>query len=155
MFGTPMLVVVVVFYFFVGGAFNSDDKLFLGTLSLTLYFSTFMAKLYESAFSAVNDNQFIISDIFGFSKIQMYRYIILPQMLRIMIPPLTGQFATIVKSTALLYLIGFNELYYVITTVQSKTFGYSEGFILMMILYLCITIPLIRLTEFLERRMRR
>jgi polar amino acid transport system permease protein len=154
MFGTPMLVVVIVFYFFIGTAFGIDSKLFWGMTSLTLYFAPFMMKLYISAFKAVNDNQFIICDIFGFSKIQMYRYVILPQMIKIMTPPLTGQLATIIKSTSLLYLIGYNELYYVITTVQSRTFGYTEGYILMMVLYLVITIPLIKFTVYLERRMK-
>lgn len=151
MFGSPMLVVVIVFYFFVGTALQVDNKLFLGTASLTLYFAPFMMKLYISAYESIDRNQVIISDLFGFSKWQMYRYVILPQMLRIMLPPLSGNLATIIKSSSLLYLIGFSELYYTLTTVQSRTFAFTEGYLIMMVLYLIITVPLIKLTGYLEK----
>lgn len=154
MFGSPMLVVVIVFYFFIGTAIGVDSKLFLGTASLTLYFSPFMMKLYISAYESIDRNQVIVCDLFGFSKWQMYRYVILPQMLRIMLPPLSGNLATIIKSSSLLYLIGFNELYYNLTTVQSKTFAVTEGYIMMMVMYLIITVPLIKLTDRLEERIK-
>ena len=154
MFGSPMLVIVIVFYFFVGTAMHIDSKFFLGTASLTLYFAPFMMKLYISAYESIDRNQVIICDLFGFGKYQMYRYVILPQMFRIMLPPLSGNLATIIKSSSLLYLIGFHELYYGITTVQSKTFAYTEGYIMMMVLYLIITIPLIKLTDYLEKRIK-
>lgn len=152
MFGSPMLVVVIVFYFFIGPAFGITDKLFLGILALTLYFAPFMMKLYQSAFESVDERQFIVCDIFGFSNFQMYYYVIFPQMLRIMFPPLSGNLANIIKSTSLLYLIGFKELYYTITNVQSKTLAYTEGYFLMIVLYLIITVPLIKLTYYLEKR---
>jgi len=154
MFGSPMLVVVIVFYFFIGTALKIDNKLILGILSLTIYFAPFMMKLYVSAFESIDKNQIVVCDIFGFNKIQMYRYIILPQMFKIMLPPLSGNLSTIIKSSSLLYLIGFNELFYNLSTVQSKTFAYTEGYLLMLILYLLITIPLLRLTEYLEERIK-
>lgn len=150
MFGSPMLVVVIVFYFFIGTAIGINSKLFLGIISLSLYFGPFMMKLYISAFEGIEKNQFIVCDLFGFSKFQMYRYVIFPQMFKIMLPPLSGQLATIIKSSSLLYLIGFNELYYNLTTVQAKTFAYTEGYIIMMGLYLIITVPLCKLTDYLE-----
>ncbi len=92
MFGSPMLVVVIVFYFFIGTAFGISDKLFLGVLSLTLYFS-------------IDEQQFLVCDIFGFTKFQMYYYIIFPQIIRIMLPPLSANLATVIKSSSLLYLM--------------------------------------------------
>jgi len=150
MFGSPMLVVVIVSYFFIGTAMHIDNRLFVGTAGLTLYFAPFMMKLYISAYESVDRNQVVVCDLFGFTKWQMYHYVILPQMIRIMLPPLSGNLATIIKSTSLLYLIGFHELYYSLTTVQSRTYAYTEGYFIMMILYLIITIPLIKLTGYLE-----
>lgn len=151
MFGSPMLVIVIVFYFFVGTAFHNDNELLLGIIGLTLYFAPFMMKLYISAYESIDKNQIIVSDLFGFSKIQMYRYIIFPQMIRIMLPPLSGNLATIIKSSSLLYLIGFNELYYNLTTIQAKNYTFTEGYIIMLVLYLVITIPLLKLTAYLEK----
>ncbi len=154
MFGSPMLVVVIIFHFFIGTAFHMSNKLFLGILSLTLYFAPFMMKLYQGAYDSIDEKQFLVCDIFGFSKMQMYYYIIFPQMIRIMLPPLSGNLATVIKSSSLLYLIGFKELYYSITNVQSKTLAYTEGYILMIVLYLLITIPLLRLSSLLEKRIK-
>lgn len=154
MFGSPMLVIVIVFFFFVGPAVGSNSKLLLGTTGLSLYFAPFMMKLYISAYESIDKNQLIVCDLFGFSQWKMYRYVILPQMIRIMLPPLSGQLATIIKSSSLLYLIGFRELYYNLTNVQSNTFAYTEGYIIMMILYPLITIPLLKLTAYLEKRVK-
>jgi len=154
MFGSPMLVVVIVFYFFIGTALGVDSKLVLGVISLSVYFAPFMMKLYISAFESIDKNQLVVCDLFGFNKMQMYRYVIFPQMLRVMLPPLSGNLASIIKSSSLLYLIGFNELYYNLSTVQSKTFTYTEGYLIMLALYLIITIPLLQVTDHLEKRIK-
>ena len=133
MFGSPMLVVVIVFYFFIGTALKIDSKLIMGIASLTIYFAPFMMKLYISAFESIDKNQLVVCDLFGFNQIQMYRYVIFPQMIKIMLPPLSGHLSTIIKSSSLLYLIGFNELYYNLSTVQSKTFTYTEGYLIMFV----------------------
>jgi len=154
MFGSPMLVVVIVFYFFIGTALKVDSKLVLGIASLTIYFAPFMMKLFVSAYESIDKNQLVVCDLFGFNKIQMYRYVLLPQMVKIMLPPLSGQLSTIIKSSSLLYLIGFKELFYNLSTVQSKTFAYTEGYLIMLVLYLLITIPLLQLTGYLEKRIK-
>lgn len=154
MFGTPMLVWVILTYFFIGDAVGINSKFFWGIASLTIYFGPFMMKLYISAYESIDKNQLVVCDLFGFSKVQTYRYVILPQMIRIMLPPLSGNLATIIKSSSLLYLIGFHETYYNITTVQSKTFAFTEGYLILLLLYLIITIPLLRLTSYLEKRIK-
>ncbi len=154
MFGSPMLVIVIVFYFFIGTAFGVNNKLFWGILSLTLYFAPFMMKLYQGAYDSIDEKQFLVCDIFGFNKFQMYYYIIFPQMFKIMLPPLSANLATVIKSSSLLYLIGFKEVYYSITNVQSKTLAYTEGYILMFAIYLVITVPLLKLSAMLEKRIK-
>ncbi len=155
MFGSPLLVIVIIFYFFVGpNLLAMNSKLFLGLLALTLYFAPFMMKVYEGAYNSIDKKQFLVCDMFGFTKFQMYYYIIFPQMIRIMLPPLSGNLANVIKSSSLLYLIGFQELYYTLTNVQSKSFAYTQGYILMIVLYLIITIPLIKLSELLEKRIK-
>lgn len=154
MFGSPMLVIVIVFYFFIGTALGINNKLFWGITSLTLYFAPFMMKLYQGAYDSIDEKQFLVCDIFGFNKFQMYYYIIFPQMIRIMLPPLSANLATVIKSSSLLYLIGFKEMYYSITNVQSKSLAYTEGYILMIVMYLIITIPLLKLSNMLEKRIK-
>ncbi len=154
MFGSPMLVVVIISYFFIGTAFRLSNQLIVGTITLTLYFAPFMMKLYQGSYDGIDKNQILICDIFGFTKFQMYYYVIFPQMIRTMIAPLSANLATVIKSSSLLYLIGFGELYYSITNVQAKTLTYTEGYLLMVGLYLIITIPLLKLSKILEEKIK-
>jgi polar amino acid transport system permease protein len=90
--------------------------------------------------------------VFGFSTYQKYRYIIIPQLLRVIIPPLIGNLTFIVKGSALLNFISVPELYNSVTTAQSRTYAVVEGYLIMFVMYLFITIPLIRLTKYFEKK---
>ena len=63
-----------------------------------------------------------------------------------------NNFSMIIKGSALLNVLSYNELYYAIRVAQSKTFAFVEGYILMWILYLLITIPLSQATKYIEKR---
>jgi ABC-type amino acid transport system permease subunit len=68
-------------------------------------------------------------------------------------PPLMNNFSLIVKGSALLNVLAFGELYYAIAIVQSRTFLFVDGYVLLWGLYLIITIPLSQLTKWLERKL--
>jgi polar amino acid transport system permease protein len=91
-------------------------------------------------------------DLFGFTSYQRYRYIIIPQVVRILMPPLMNNFSLIIKGSALLNILAFNEIYYTILLANSITFAFVEGYLLMWALYLIITIPLSQLTKYIERK---
>jgi polar amino acid transport system permease protein len=111
-----------------------------------------MKNVYKSAISSISEEQYMAMDLFGFTNFQKYRYIIIPQVTRILMPPLMNNFSLIIKGSALLNLISYAELYYVINVAQSRTFAFVEGYILMWGLYLMITIPLSQLTKYVERK---
>lgn len=152
-FGSPLLVFVLIVYYFIGTAFGYEDRLTLGVSALSLYMAPYMTNLFRGAMESVGEEQHTAAQIFGFSPWQKYRYIILPQIAKIMLPPLTGNLTFIVKGSALLHMIGYHELFYAISTAQSRTYAFTEGYIIMMISYLLITIPLIKITTYLERRL--
>ena len=91
-------------------------------------------------------------DLFGFSSWQRYQYIIIPQVIKVLMPPLMNNFSLIVKGSALLYTLAYAELYYAINIAQSRTFLFVEGYVLLWVLYLVITIPLSQLTKWIEKR---
>jgi polar amino acid transport system permease protein len=80
--------------------------------------------------------------------------LIFPQVIRALMPPLMNNFSLIIKGSALLYVLAFNELYNIITIIQYRTFLFVEGYLLLWMLYLCITIPLSQLSNWLERKFR-
>ena len=151
-YGTPLLVMIVVMAFVIGPAFGTFNRNLMGTMGLIIYITPYMTNIYKSAFSSISNDQYMAMDLFGFRPVQRYRFIIIPQVLRILMPPLMNNFSLIIKGSALLNVLSYSELYYAIRVVQSRTFAFVEGYLLMWVLYILITIPLSQLTKYVERK---
>jgi polar amino acid transport system permease protein len=151
-YGTPLIVLVVITAFVIGPAFGSFQRNALGFSALVFYMTPYMMNVYKSAFSSISRDQYMTMDLFGFTPYQRYRYIIIPQVIRILMPPMMNNFSMIIKGSALLNVLSYNELYYAIRVAQSKTFAFVEGYLLMWVLYLLITLPLSQLTKMIERK---
>ncbi|OHE45551.1 MAG: hypothetical protein A2102_04680 [Tenericutes bacterium GWF2_38_8] len=150
-YGTPLLVLIVITAFVIGPAFGTYNRNALGFTALVNYMAPYMKNVYKSAFSSISRDQYMTMDLFGFTPFQRYRYIIIPQVIRILMPPMMNNFSMIIKGSALLNVLSFNELYYAIRVAQSQTFAFVPGYILMWLLYLAITIPLSQVTKYVER----
>ena len=151
-YGTPLLVLIVISAFVIYPAFNTYNRNLAGIVALIVYMTPYMKNVYKSAFSSIGRDQYMAMDLFGFTPYQRYRYIIIPQVIRILMPPMMNNFSLIIKGSALLNVLSYSELYYAIRVAQSKTFAFVEGYVLMWVLYLLITIPLSQLTKYIERR---
>lgn len=151
-YGTPLLVLVVITAFVIGPAFGTYQRNALGIGALIIYMTPYMMNVYQSAFSSISQDQYMAMDLFGFTPFQRYRYIIIPQVVRILMPPMMNNFSMIIKGSALLNVLMFEELYYAIFIAQSRTFAFVEGYLILWILYLVITIPLSQLAKWVERK---
>jgi len=149
-FGTPLLVLAIVSYYYIGDAFNIDSPFIVGCITLAFYIGAYIADIYKAAIDGIHTNQWQGAKMFGFSKLQTYRYIIFPQVIKSILPPLAGQFALTIKGSALLAYMSTNELLSSIQKVQAGSFRYTEGFIIVILGYWIITIPLITLVRKLE-----
>lgn len=154
MFGSPLLVLVVMGYYIVGQAFSINDKFVAAVIILTCYNASYISEIYRGGIESIPVGQWQAAEVFGFTKFQTYRYIILPQVFKNILPPLTGQLALLVKSTALLSFMAIDEFFNTIMGVNANTFAFIEGYIVLAIGYLIITIPLSILIKHLERRMK-
>jgi polar amino acid transport system permease protein len=152
-YGTPLLVMIILMAFLIGPAFGNFNRPLLGTIGLILYISPYMKNVFQSSFSSIPKDQYMAMDLFGFTSWQRYQYIIIPQVIKVLMPPLMNNFSLIVKGSALLNVLAFGELYYAINIAQSKTFLFVEGYVLLWGLYLVITIPLSQFTKWLERKL--
>lgn len=151
-YGTPLLVMVVVMAFLIGPAFGSFNRVLLGTIALIIYMSPYMMNVFKASISSIPEEQYLAMDLYNFTTYQKYRYIIIPQVIRVLMPPMMNNFSMIIKGSALLNVLAFNEIFYQISVIQPKTFAYIEGYLLMWILYLIITIPLSLLSKYIEKR---
>jgi len=152
MMGTPLLVLVFITSFFIGVAFDYNDDYVLGIIALTVYIGPYMANMFKGAIDSIDPQQYIVMDIYGFTSFQKYRYFIIPQVARRMMPALMNNLSYAIKGSSLLYVIAVTEIFYSIKLIQSKTFAYTEGYIVLWLAYLCITIPLTMLNKYIESR---
>ena len=151
-FGSPLVVFVLIIYYFIAVPLNLNSRFIAGVIALSLYMAPYMKNMFEGAMKTIDQTQYQAMTVLGFTTYQKYRYIILPQLVRVIIPTLIGNLTFIVKGSSLLNFISVPELYNQITTAQSNTYAVVEGYLLLLIMYLIITIPLIRLTRYFEKR---
>ena len=151
-FGSPLVVFIIVMYYFIAAPLDFTYPFVVGVITLSLYMMPYMKNVFEGAMKSIDELQKQAMTVFGFTTYQKYRYIIIPQLMKIIIPPLIGNLTFVIKGSSLLYFISVPELFYQIEAVKSATFGSVEGYFVMFILYLLITIPLIRLTKFFEKK---
>jgi len=153
--GTPLLVQIIIIYFTtasVGLRFNS--LFFAGLVALSLNAAAYVAEIFRAGIQSIDKGQMEAGRASGLSYAKTMRYIIVPQAFRRVIPPLTNEFVMLIKDTSLVSVIGLAELLRAARVVQSDTFNGSP-LIAAALIYLAICLPLIYLTNVLERRLNR
>ncbi len=156
--GIPLLLVM----FIVGlglpglglGPISRQSTFTYGVVSLTLVYSAYVAEVYRAGIESVHESQTAAARSLGLSRGQALRFVVLPQAVRRVIPPLLNDFIGLQKDTALVAAIGLVE---VVRTAQgySTTFFNFAGYTVAAALFVLITIPLARLTDYLIDRDRR
>ncbi len=152
MMGTPLLVFIIISTYFIGASFQIRSKLLIGILAMSFYTGPYIANVFEGAVSSISKEQYVVMKLYNFSLFQKYRYIIIPQIFRQIIPPMMNNISQIIKSTSLLNVIAIPEIYYTTVVVQAKIFSYTEGYLVLWIVYLSLTLPLMLISRYLESR---
>lgn len=152
--GTPMLVMVFLMVYVFGNMIGISNKLGLGIAAMTLYTMPYVANSYESAAAVIDRDQYVVMELYHFTGVQKYLYIIFPQMIKPMLPALMNHLSGIIKGTALLKIVSVPEISYVLTVISSKNWASVEGYLVMWIMYLIITIPLSVLAQYIGRRLK-
>lgn len=122
-----------------------------GVLALTITYGAYMAEVYRAGIEAVPRGQMEAARSVGMSHGQAMRYVIVPQAVRKVIPPLLNDFIALMKDTSLVVVIGAVEVVQAGRDVQSEFFN-GSGLVLAAIFFLIFTIPLARLVDRLIAR---
>lgn len=123
----------------------------LGFMGVGLYHAAYIAEVIRTGIEAVPRGQMEAALSQGFARVQAYRYVILPQTFKIILPPLCNQALNLVKNSSVLALIAGGDLMYNADNFVS-TYGYLQGYILCCFMYFIICFPLAILVQYLERR---
>jgi polar amino acid transport system permease protein len=130
------------------------SPLFWGTVALVLVYSAYVSEVYRAGIESVHPSQEAAARSLGLSRFAALRYVVLPQAVRRVIPPLLNDFIGLQKDTALVALLGVVEAFRQSQIDVAGSFNYTP-YICTAILFLLITIPLTRFTDWLIARDRR
>ena len=135
--------------------FISDRSVFTyGVVALVLVYSAYVAEVYRAGIDSVHPSQAAGARSLGLTQLQSMRFVILPQAIRRVIPPLLNDFIGLQKDTALVGLLGLVEVARAAENFSAETFNFT-GYTMAALLFIAITIPLARTTDFLINRDRR
>ena len=150
--GTPLLVQIFLFYFIVANIFELE-RFVAGVLSLGIFFGAYMAEILRGAIQSIDKGQLEAAKSLGISNFQAMRYIILPQAFKRALPTLVGEMIALVKDSSLVSVISITDLTKVGKEIVANTFSPFETWIVVALLYLCITSVLSYIGHRIEKNM--
>lgn len=148
---TPLLVQIFLFYFILAPIFGIE-RFWVGVLALAFFEGAFAAEIVRGAIIAVPRGQREASLAVGLTGYQRYRYVILPQALPLMLPPLTGSIINLIKNSAMVSVIAIFDLTTEGRNIIADTFMSFEIWLTVAAIYLAITVALSLSIGLLERR---
>ncbi|NWF57747.1 MAG: amino acid ABC transporter permease [Fischerella sp.] len=154
--GTPLLVQIFMIYFGLPALAQSFgvtlrfDRLLAAVVALSLNSAAYIGEIVRAGIQSIDPGQAEAANSLGMSGVQTMRYIIFPQALRRMIPPLGNEFITLLKDTSLVAVIGFEELFRRGQLIVADTYRAFEIYTAVALVYLVLTLASSQFFSFLE-----
>jgi len=149
--GTPLILVIFMILGFstLGLAGLSSQSLFLnGVVALTLVYTAYVTEVYRAGIESVHGSQRMAARSLGLSYGQALRYVVIPQAVRRVIPPLLNDFIGLQKDTALVAVIGVTEAALQAQNYSNRNFNFTS-YVVAAVFFIFLTIPLARFTDHL------
>lgn len=147
----PLLVLLYLFYYVLGPIFGFD-RYWASILCLAVFHSVLISEIFRAGINAVAKGQWEAATSIGMSRGQAYRYIILPQSIRFMLPPMTGEAVHMIKSSAIVSVIAVAELTTIGRNIISDTFMSFEIWFTIAAVYMVVTLILSFGVSIVEKR---
>ncbi|MDR2465159.1 MAG: ABC transporter permease subunit [Streptococcaceae bacterium] len=152
--GTPMIVQAMVLYYGTALAFGwSIDRTLAALLIVSINTGSYMSEIVRGGIFSVDDGQFEAAQALGMTHAQLMRKIVLPQVLRNILPATGNEFVINIKDTSVLSVISVTELFFQGTTVAQQNFMYFQTFAIICVIYFVLTFTITRLLRLVEIRM--
>ena len=152
--GTPLILQLYGFYSCLNLLLGRRiDRTMAAVVAFSLNYAAYFAEIYRSGIQAIPNGQYEAAKVLGFSKAQTFFKIILPQVVKIILPPMGSECMTLVKDTSLAHVIGVMEIYVVAANNMSRSRG-MEYLIVAGIFYLIMNMIVSKVFGILEKRMR-
>ena len=153
--GTPMMVQAMVIYW--GYAFASGGSTLplipSGILIVSINTGAYMAEIVRGGIISIDKGQVEGASSIGMSHWQAMLHVILPQVLRNILPSVSNEFVINIKDTSVLNVIGVTELYYFAGIIKRQSFETFQTYLVVCVLYFILTFTVTRLLRFVERKL--
>ena len=148
--GTPVLVVLMLIFYVVFASVNISPVL-VAVIAFGMNFAAYVSELFRTGIEGIDPGQMEAGVAMGFSRVQTFLYVVLPQMLRRILPVYKGEFISLVKMTSVVGYIAVQDLTKASDIVRSRTFDAFFPLIMVAALYFTISWLLMQSLEHLER----
>lgn len=153
--GTPLLLQLFYLYFVLPYIGIRVPALTAGIIGLGLNYAAYLSEVYRATINAVDVGQPEAARALGMSEALTMRRIILPQALRIAVPPIGNYFIAMFKDTALVAVISVKELLFTAESLANTTYRYVEIFTIAFVIYFVLSYPASVFVQRLEKRLKR
>jgi polar amino acid transport system permease protein len=151
--GIPLLVLIFFFYFGLGKLVNLD-RFLAGVLAVGVCYGAYTAELFRNAIQAIDYGQHEAAQSLGMTHGQTLRHIILPQSVRLVVPPAANEFIACLKDSSLVSIIGLRELTRAGREYASQHFLDFQTWLMVGLFYLALTLLLTRVVRRIEARVK-
>lgn len=148
----PLLVITMIFYMIIPRYVMPISGFAAGTIGLTIYTSAFIAETVRAGIESVASGQMEGARSVGMTYMQAMTQIVLPQAVKVTIPPLGNQFINLVKNSSVLAFVSGFDLMYQGKLIAAATLNTFDTYFAVGIFYLILTLPLSYLMRYLEKR---
>lgn len=144
--GTPLLVQIFMIYFGLPALFQelgfpfNLNRLTAAVIALSLNSAAYIAEIVRAGIESIDSGQSEAAQSLGLSSVATMRYVIFPQALRRMLPPLGNEFISLLKDTSLVAIIGFEELFREAQLIVAENYRAFELYFAVAVIYLCLTL---------------
>lgn len=151
--GTPLLVQILIFFYIFANNLGLDNRYIAGIFILSIFSGAYVSEILRAGIESISTQQYEAAKSLGLSEFEAYRYVILPQAYRRIIPSLTGQFASIIKDSSLLSIISVSEFTMNASEVNAYTYSTLESYIPLAVGYFTLTFPISFYAKSLENKL--
>ena len=152
--GTPMIVQAMVIYYGSAAAFGLDmNRLVAAIFIVSINTGAYMAEIVRGGIISIDKGQFEAAHAIGMNHVQTMLHVILPQVIRNILPATGNEFVINIKDTSVLNVISVTELFFQTKSIAGNNFRYFESFFVACILYFIMTFTVTRILRFIEKRL--
>ena len=150
--GTPVVVQLMIIYFVI--FVKSNNGVMVAALAFGLNSAAYVAEIFRGGIMSIDNGQFEAGRSLGFNYLQTMRFVVIPQVIKNVLPSLANEFIVLLKETSVAGYVGVQDLTYGGNIIRSRTYSAFMPLIAVAIIYLLMVMFFTKLVSILERRLR-